>query len=126
MRPLLARSDTKRDDAKQRREAIARDGFACCFERWFKSEGWLKCGNSATDTAHIYPRRECGRASSSVIVVLRACRRCHDEFDGHGDGSIFVRVPPDREAAAYKLISMSAKVPVPRRKPPTKPGEQAA
>ncbi len=121
-RPLLSRKDTQRDNARQRREAIARDGTICRFERWSKKERrWIECGRHSTDTAHIYPRRECAGAVSHRDVVLRGCRDCHDAFDGHGDRTLAVRVPPDREAKAFRLISMASKAPVPRRKPPVRP-----
>lgn len=125
-RPLLQRSDTTREFAAQRRGAIKRDGSLCHFERWVKSgQRWKMCLSRATDTAHIYPRRECGGAAAHVNVVLRACRKCHNAFDGHPDDDRMVRAPLDREAKAFKLISMASKVPVPRRKPPARP-ERAA
>ena len=105
-RPLLARADTSKEFARQRREAIGRDGHLCHFERWVKSDRrWKACLSRATDTAHVYPRRECGSAAAHVDVVLRACRKCHNAFDGHPDDDRIVRVPPDREAKAFKLIS---------------------
>ncbi len=122
-RPLLARKDTKADEDRQRREVRARDGNVCRFEvlkdgvtgSGYIARGWFECGKkSATDTAHIYRRRECGKARWHVDVALLACRDCHTAYDNGLGG---VRVPPDREARAYETICENSKVPPPRQSP---------
>lgn len=123
-RPILARKDMKADYDLQRREVLERDGHVCRFEtrRYspaFKPFGatgdWVGCGSkNATDTAHIYRRRECGRASAHKDVALRACRDCHDAYDQSKGG---VRVPPAREQRAWDRIVANSKVPPPRQTP---------
>jgi 5-methylcytosine-specific restriction endonuclease McrA len=106
-RPILARRDTKSQEDQQRRKVLARDGHVCRFE--YLSKGvWAECGSKeATDTSHIYHRRNCGKARFHEDVALRACRPCHTAYDSYQGA---VRVPADREARAYQTICENSKV----------------
>ena len=111
-RPMLARKDTRADEDRQRRAVRARDGNVCRFEVWTAGNGWLPCGKkSASDTCHVYPRRECGKAVFHDDVALLGCRDCHDAYDGR-TFELQVRVPPAREEAAWAVIAASSR---PRR-----------
>lgn len=73
-RPLLA-IYTRRSEAKRFHDACFRyHGRAC----------W-KCGNAATDAAHIIPRSQLGpqRYACPVENARPACRRCHDRQERH-------------------------------------------
>ena len=127
-RPMLARKDTRADEDRQRRAVRARDGNECRFERLHSNRRgplgdlWYPCGSkSASDTCHIYPRRDCGKAIFHVDVALLGCRDCHDAYDGRTFERT-VRVPPAREEAAWAVIAASSKV-LPARRLPT--GERA-
>jgi hypothetical protein len=116
-RPIVARKDTKADEASQRRACIARDGNVCQFEREYigplHRSYWHPCGKkSATDTAHVYRRRECAKAAFHVDVVIRACRDCHDAYDQAKGG---VRVPAYVEERAWRAIVANSKVLPPRQ-----------
>lgn len=62
--------------------ARARDGYRCVaqFQRIMhggKKPDWERCGIRSGHLAHIYPRRECGKAWAHVEVVAYICERCH-------------------------------------------------
>jgi len=105
-RPLLPRSDTKVDEARFVRQVRERDGFVCHMERRV-GRGWRECGRRAQDTAHVLRRAQCASAVFDPRVGIRACRRCHDDYDRHRPG---VRVPPTRFAKAFRLVSARSKV----------------
>ena len=105
-RPLMPSWETKADEARFVRLVRERDGFVCRMERR-RGRSWQPCLRHAQDTAHIICRRECGREAFNPLVGIRACRRCHDAYDRHEPG---VRVPPQRFAAAFRLVSAHSKV----------------
>lgn len=122
-----AKGSTRYRNVKMRKLSIARDGDRCEFERLtavgfvFTSYrmdtvqfGWAPCGELATATAHIFPRRECGKFWDFPTVVVRACDRCHVAYDSHMKG---VRVPPARELDAYAFLSVVCKIPPKLRLP---------
>ena len=124
-RPILARKDTKADEAAQRRAVIARDKNICQFERArpvvrtnagqtrIITVNWFPCGSkNATDTAHVYRRRECAKAAFDPDVAIRACRDCHDAYDKGLGG---VRVPAHIEERAWRAIVAGSKVLPPRQ-----------
>ncbi len=117
-RPLLVRKDTRADEDRQRRAVTARDGNVCQFEREYATPGvagyfWRPCGRKgATDTAHVYRRRECGKARFSPDVAIKACRDCHDAYD---QSAVGVRVSAAVEARAWSAIAAVSKVLPPRQ-----------
>lgn len=76
------------------------------------------------DPSHIYPRSQLSPGTMfNPLVALASCRDCHDKYGARDDT---VRVPPDRESAAWKFINLAAsrweiKSLPPRRVPPEKP-----
>ena len=105
-RPLIAQFETKAAEARFVRKVRERDGFVCRMERR-KGRGWQPCLRHGDDTAHIISRNQCASAVFDPRVGIRACRRCHDDYDRHRPG---VRVPPARFAAAFRLVSARSKV----------------
>jgi len=106
LRPLIARFETKAAEARFVRLVRERDGFVCRMQRRCGC-GWRECGRRAQDTAHVMRRVQCASAVFDPRVAIRACRRCHDDYDRHRPG---VRVPPARFAAAFRLVSARSKV----------------
>lgn len=120
------------------RGVLERDGRKCRMQMWvgrFNGEalhnGWIEHGtrgnpDNPIDPAHIYPRNHCGDFWDDPIVGLAACRNCHDRLDGSLRDKVVVRVPPDREKAAFDFLMGKHKkgelvVKPVRRKPPTRP-----
>jgi hypothetical protein len=104
---------------RQRWTAANRAGGTCEFEV-LTPQGWKRCPHRGQEAAHApYPRRECGRAWEDPDVVLWACRPCHI---AHADPALAkgrkVRVPVDREAAAWAVIMAVSKVLTTVRKRP--------
>jgi hypothetical protein len=114
MRTMRARRRTatvnnaSRDGAFSRK-VKERDGNRCRMQVWHAS-GWLEHSVGASsqnplDAAHIYPRGQCGKFWDEPIVGVTACRDCHDRYDGKQKDGVFVRVPPERERAAYLFLA---------------------
>lgn len=111
-RPLLGRKDTRSAEAAFVREVRERDGYTCRMLVWrgavtLVQGGWVECGAYASDTAHIIKRNECGKVKFDSIVGIRACRRCHDIYDGRRPGEVYT--PLDRLEAARALVFASSK-----------------
>lgn len=105
----------------QHRRARDRSGGVCEFEK--KTPGypdWTRCTRRGWQAAHIYPRRDCAKAREHADVVLYACQECHTAYDDPAlaPPGWIVRVPPKREAAAWKAIQAHSKVLPVRKKPP--------
>jgi hypothetical protein len=115
-RPILARKDTKADEAKQRRLVTERDRNYCKFELLLKVGGkasWVMCGRNATDTAHVIRRHQCCKARFMPEVAIRACRECHNAFDRNvlGErGLLDVRVNPEFLKRAVEVVNQHSKV----------------
>ncbi len=114
MKPIQSTAEHKRREDAQRRAVHQRDYHngkpSCRFEIRTKA-GWTVCAStSAHDIAHILPRRECAKAWDAPEVALLACRRCHDAYDGHGDGTI-VRAPYHLAKIAWEHVLANSKVP---------------
>lgn len=88
------KASVRNAQAKQRLAVKKRSGGICEFgyvaniiertdsgEERFKEKGWIGCSGSATDIAHIVPRRECGKARDLPEVVVHACRVHHILYD---------------------------------------------
>lgn len=122
----------KRDDIKPNREfskaVLERDGYKCRMEQW-RSGKWVEHGikgspENPLDPSHIYKRDDCGSAQFSAVVGIASCRDCHERYHGKLRDGVFVRVPRAREKAAYKAVCLAVTTfRVPRRFPPTRPGE---
>lgn len=110
-RPLQPRSNKRRAQERALERAVEkRDGWTCQFERRI-GRFWSLCVCYGADKAHIEPRANCGKAVLHPDVVLRACRRCHDAFDGRDNpDDLEVRVPPARARQAHKTILKNSKV----------------
>jgi 5-methylcytosine-specific restriction endonuclease McrA len=100
--------------------ARSRDGMICQMERRagalataYGTTSWFPCRHSGTQAAHIYRRRECGRAKYDPDVVVMACEDCHRRYDDDSDTS--VRVRPEAEERAWNAISKASKVLPPRQ-----------
>ena len=109
--PTEQRKRTESEYARQRREAIARDGAIC---RFLRRVGGVtrECGAEAHQVAHIERRHVCGKARAHVDVVLRACVDCHQRFDLRLDPD--VTVPLERAQRCYDtIVAMN-----PRTSPP--------
>jgi hypothetical protein len=111
-RPLLARRDTRTEEAAFVRAVRMRDGFTCRMMIWrgtvaLDQGAWVECGEYASDTAHIIKRNDCGKVKFNPIVGIRACRRCHDIYDGRRPGEVYT--PFDRLEAARALVFASNK-----------------
>jgi 5-methylcytosine-specific restriction endonuclease McrA len=127
MRPILAKRETKNDEASQRRAVLARDKNVCQFERRievpvdlrFGGGGftWVPCGSKeASDTAHLIRRPHLSpKARFHPDLAIRACRRCHDAFDGYSED---VRAPYDMAVQAWNTAVELSKVPPPIRYDP--------
>lgn len=125
--------DNKKDESAFSSGVKKRDGYHCRMERWDrKAKAWNVHGfggspNNPLFAAHIYGRDNCGEIKFKEVVGITSCLDCHDVYD-HRDvsGRIDVRVPPDRERAAYKAICLAVTTfTVPRRKPPARPVKAA-
>lgn len=120
--------DNKRDESRWSAGVKARDGYRCRMERWSgKRRRWEEHGVAGSSenplfSAHIYGRLDCGSAKFQEIVGVTACLSCHDRYDLRTFKGPEVRVPPDREEAAYRLITIAVtKWHVARRLPPERP-----
>ena len=109
--PTEKQKRTESEYARQRREAITRDGSICRFLR--RVAGVTReCGAEAHQVAHIERRHVCGKARAHVDVVLRACVDCHQRFDSRLDPD--VTVPLERAQRCYDtIVAMN-----PRTSPP--------
>lgn len=113
-RPLQKAADTKRREDRQRMKVRARDAkFGCRFERRLMSGKWVPCGKkSATDTAHIIRRGQCGKVWDDVRVAMLACRTCHNNYDDNvleGDPIYEVRAPYDLALDAWEFVLANTK-----------------
>lgn len=121
-----ARSETLKWKKKFRDGVFARDGRVCRMEIW-SAGGWVEHGvkgsaDNPIDPSHIYSSDVCGSAKGEPIVGIASCRYCHRRYEGKLRDRVTVRVPPDRERAAYRLISVAVtKWRVARRLPPERP-----
>lgn len=118
MRPVLVSADHKAREQRQARLVRQRDCKngkpVCRFER-NDGNGWRKCGKvSATDTAHIIPRRQCGKVWDAPEVALLACRECHNNYDG-STSTYRVRAPYLMALDAWAIVVDNTKVPPPAR-----------
>ncbi|GAC1314178.1 MAG: hypothetical protein NVSMB21_25480 [Vulcanimicrobiaceae bacterium] len=100
--PSARQKQTASEYARQRREAIDRDGPRCQLEINLLGT-WYACGHTATETAHIERRHVCAKARAHVDVVLRACHPCHELFDSRLAPER-VRVPAERMKQCYDTI----------------------
>jgi hypothetical protein len=120
-----ARPQTLKWKKKFRDGVFARDGRICRMEQWING-GWTECGSLGSttnpiDPSHIYRSDDCGSAKGEPLVGIASCRKCHDRYEGKLR-DVAVRVPPDREEAAYRLISLAVtKWHVARKLPPERP-----
>lgn len=126
MRPVQVSAEHKKREAAQAFAVRKRDfknGKPCCrFERDDRGLGWTECGKvSATDTAHILPRRECAKVWDAPEVALLACRSCHNNYDG-SESTYNVRAPYAMAKAAWVLVVANSKVPPPARWDPDRNG----
>jgi hypothetical protein len=125
-----ARPQTLKWKKKFRDGVFARDGRICRMEIWVGGE-WREHGVRPTattpvDPSHIYGSDQCGPVKGEPIVGIASCRKCHQRYEGSLHDGIVVRVPPDREAVAYRLISLAVtKWHVARRLPPESPAVAA-
>ena len=114
MKPVQSTAEHKRREDAQRRAVHQRDyhnGKPCCRFEIRTAAGWKECGStSARDTSHILPRRECAKVWDAPEVALLACRRCHNAYDGHGDGTV-VRAPYPLAKIAWEHVLANSKVP---------------
>jgi len=117
--PRTTLEDMVRANARFSSAVRARDNYQCRFERWVDGQ-WVECGaRSALFAAHIYGRNWCGDAKFDPIVGITGCLADHDRYDGRRYDSVIVRVPPEREALAYALITAAVTTfHIPRRLPP--------
>lgn len=108
----------------------SRDGYRCRMERWVDGK-WYEClSDSPLTAAHIYGRADCGESKHCEEVGITACVPCHDRYDLRTFKGAPVRVPPEREQAAYDFIMSKRRkqheIPtfeVVRRLPPERPDE---
>lgn len=92
-----------KDYARQRFQAIKRDGFHCVSE--VLVDGWRPCGAKAHATAHVYIRNNCGPVSDHVDVVIRTCVLCHDKLDNRlPNKNPEVRFPLDARQRAWDRV----------------------
>ncbi len=95
-----------------REAARGRDGEHCQMET-ASGSAWMVCKRRATQAAHVYRRRECGRAKYDPDVVVMACEPCHRSYDD--DSRYDVRVRPEHEERAWAAIIKASKVLPPRQ-----------
>ena len=120
-----ARPETLKWKKKFRDGVFARDGRICRMEIW-NGYGWFEHGikgsaSNPIDPSHIYPSTQCGSVKGEPIVGIASCRDCHRRYEGKLRDHA-VRVPPDREEAAYRLITIAVtKWRVARKLPPARP-----
>lgn len=118
--------DNKKDEARWADRVKVRDGYRCRFEEWNGSQ-WVECGTKSRPhnplfAAHVYGRDWCGDAKFMDDVGITACLDCHDRYDSRSHEGAPVRVPPEREEAAYtRITSVVTKFTVPRKLPPERP-----
>jgi hypothetical protein len=107
-----AKPSVKGAQAKQRRAVKERSGGRCEFrQQWFLGCD-ARCPAEGQEMAHIFPRRECGKARDLPEVVLWACRYCHDVYDKR-QRAVFKRIVPEGMlSAAREAIAVHTKVPV--------------
>ena len=106
--PLLASKEAINMEAAWSRRIKVRDGFLCRVERKVGLK-WRPCLRTATDGAHIVRRHQCAKAKFDDAVGVSACRDCHDMLDGRRS-EYKVRVPIDRQRAAWDAIKLASKV----------------
>lgn len=123
-----ARPQTLKWKKKFRDGVFARDGRVCRMEIWDAQPGtWFEHGvkgspDNPIDPSHIYGSDNCGTVKGEPIVGVASCRKCHQRYEGKLRDGVSVRVPPDREDAAWRLISVAVtKWRVARKLPPERP-----
>lgn len=124
--------NTKRDEQRFSSGVKARDDYRCRMERWSgKRRKWEEHGvpgspDNPLFAAHIYDRNECGHVKFNELVGITSCLDCHDRYDLRSFKGPAVRVPLEREKAAFRLLAIAiTNWRVARRKPPARP-ERAA
>lgn len=98
-------------EKKQREIVRLRAGNKCQLER-FKDGKWHQCAKFGWHTAHVIPRRHCGKLKYDPRVAINACAECHLAYDGHQDG---IRVTPDTARMVWALLVQETKSPLPGR-----------
>jgi hypothetical protein len=100
--------------------ARSRDGQLCQMERLagpllktYGSQSWIACREIGREAAHVYRRRECGRAKYDPDVVVMACQNCHRRYDDDSDYTVRVRAVD--EERAWQAIIKASKVLPPRQ-----------
>lgn len=68
---------------------------------------WNRCRSIATDTGHIVPRRECGKAKYEPECVVRFCHPCHVRYDQKADD---IAVPAHLVRECVVTIQSASKV----------------
>ncbi|HEX3458514.1 MAG TPA: hypothetical protein VHR97_11220 [Candidatus Baltobacteraceae bacterium] len=100
-----------------------RDEFVCRMEVW-NGTGWLECGshgseNNPVQAAHIYRRPHLNPSIRfNPLIGICACKRHHQAYDAYLKT---VRVPPNREERAWRLVCVGNKSRINRRIPPDRP-----